>query len=532
MEEVIDNKKKKIITIISAITIFAMVTSISFAYFSSKSTSNTQTVKAGNLSINYQENSSQTIMLSKITPIYDNEIETRANRVAFSITNDGTMKSYIDISIEEITMSDELSNLEFKWALYETDATYTSMGTKVSNGNFRNVDNNKQLLYTNILIEKGTTKYYKFYIWISEAGKKQDELQNKSFSGKIVIKGNQEEGQKLLSTVIKNNNSPIVTTTPDFTNPTTYEELIQGIDEDGETYYFRGAVEDNYVKINGLKWTSDAKVYTNGVNGTTGIMLTNKTLEAAEKECNQYYEDYGYSSTEECILDIQESGHLSGEDMLFRIVRINGDGTIRLITDGDVGESKFNENTYEEKYVGYTYDNSEPNKQDGASSTIKTYLDNWYNTNMTSYDKYIANTRFCNDTTVASTSGSKINYGSYNRVYTNKKPSFECENTDKTYGGEYDIKIGLITADEVQYAGGMVEDYSNYFYMAHKSYGFLVASPSYFFGNARVWNMGSYGNIISNTVAYKTGVRPTVNLRADTLYTTGNGTKDNPYVIK
>ena len=145
---------------------------------------------------------------------------------------------------------------------------------------------------------------------------------NKSFNGKIVIEGKQRKGQELLSTVIKNNNSPVVTTTPDFnTASTTDEELIKGIDKDGDTYYFRGAVEDNYVKIDGLKWSNDDGSY-----------------------------------------------HTTGEDMLFRIVRINGDGTIRLITDGSVGTSKFNETYNNEKYAGYTYDNSEPNKQDGTSS--------------------------------------------------------------------------------------------------------------------------------------------------------------------
>ena len=70
-----------------------------------------------------------------------------------------------------------------------------------------------------------------------------------------------------------------------------------------------------------------------------------------------------------------ELGHASGEDMLWRIVRVNGDGTIRLIADGAIGNSKFNEDYDDKKYVGYTYDNSSPNVQDGTNSTIKTYLE-------------------------------------------------------------------------------------------------------------------------------------------------------------
>ena len=155
---------------------------------------------------------------------------------------------------------------------------------------------------------------------------------------------------------------------------------------------------------------------------------------------------------------------------------------------------------------------------------------------MTSYDKYIANTRFCNDTTVASTSGNYIYYGAFNRISESfkaeKDPIFQCANTEKTYGGEYDLKVGLITADEVQYAGerGFVD--SNYFYMAHKSSWFWTASPYTFSSYAYVFGVSTFEGLMDTTgVSSEDDVRPTVNLKTDTLYTTGNGTKSNPYII-
>ena len=67
-------------------------------------------------------------------------------------------------------------------------------------------------------------------------------------------------------------------------------------------------------------------------------------------------------------------------------MRVNGDGTTRLISDEIVVKSAFNSRYNNEKYVGYTYDNSAPNVGDGTNSTIKTYLENWYTTNLSEYD--------------------------------------------------------------------------------------------------------------------------------------------------
>ena len=141
--------------------------------------------------------------------------------------------------------------------------------------------------------------------------------------------------------------------------------------------------------------------------------------------------------------------------MLFRIVRINGDGTIRLIIESPLrDESTFNESMDAEKYVGYTYDNSKPNVQDGTNSTIKNYIENWYKSNLTieggadkEYSSVLASTRFCNDTTSTINKSGYLYYSPLNRINTNNEhtpePTYICPNTDKTYGGEYDLKVGL-----------------------------------------------------------------------------------------
>ena len=150
MEEKRSKKKVVVISIIVGLILIAGI-GLTIAYFSSRSTSNNKTITTGNLSITYQENSSETITLNNIIPIYDNDIESEANKIVFSVTNNGTIKGYMDITIEDIVMDNELSNLEFKWALYEGN-------TKVSNGNFRNVYDNKQLITNNVETDKNITK--------------------------------------------------------------------------------------------------------------------------------------------------------------------------------------------------------------------------------------------------------------------------------------------------------------------------------------------------------------------------------------
>ncbi len=383
-----ENKKKKICIIITSVLLVMLpIISASYAHFLSRGESSEKVVQVGTLRIVYSDNVNETVEIDDIVPIYDAEIKTKANKFVFNIDNTGTSLAYVDIKLTDIVMDPELSNLEFKWALYSGEE-------KISNGNFRNVINNEILLTKNIELPQLDNKDYELYIWISENDLDQSVLMNKSFKCKITVEGNRERGAELLSTVIKNNNNPIIVEEPDFNiTATTDEGLIKGIDDDGDTYYFRGAVEDNYVKIGDM-------------------------------------------------------------ELLWRIVRVNGDGTIRLIADEVVGESSFNINRDNEKYVGYTYDNSKPNVGDGTPSTIKTYLENWYTINLGEYDNLIASTRYCNDTSVFSVSDNIIYYGMEGRLNINKTPQFICPNTTNSYGGEYDLKIGLLSADEAVFAGG------------------------------------------------------------------------------
>ena len=471
------------ITIISIFIVVLVTLGSSYAAFVWNNTSTvSQSVATGNYSITIADTSpttNGTINLASAYPMSDADGKA-STPYKFTITNNGSQAISYTLKLNDDTnliSSDGCgSNLIPRNYIRINMSGAKTIGTS----DLSSLNNN---ILDKEILTAGESKTYELRLWIYNSS--PNTIIGKHFHGKLEVSSNQlTQRNTTLASAIKSDN--VVGYTPETSElPFIETGFFKSNDNDGATYYYRGAVENNYVKIDGLKWTNTD----------------------------------GY--------------HASGEDMLFRIVRINGDGTIRLIADGSIGTSAFNTTYNNEKYVGYTYDNSEPNKQDGTSSTIKTYLDNWYNTNMTSYDKYIANTRFCNDTTVASTSGSKINYSSYNRLYTNEKPSFKCENTTKTYGGEYTLKVGLITADEVAFAGGKFETANTSYYLYGKSSEYWTASPYVFNSvDAYVWIMVNNGSMSNIYVDYEYNVRPVVNLKSDVSISYGIGTSTDPYVLK
>ena len=277
-------------------------------------------------------------------------------------------------------------------------------------------------------------------------------------------------------------------TTPDFSKVATTDEGVYKLSDPvygGYSYYWRGAVTNNYVKFANKCW---------------------------------------------------------------RIIRINGDGSIRLIYDGATchanGTSTSESlavtgqayNPYYDRsgYVGYTYSTGRQRTLSGTASNAKTKLESWYNSNLASYASKIADGKYCNDRNVQSgsswtTTGSTFNYAAYNRINTGA-PTLSCNS-----GDVYTLKVGLITSDEVMYAGGKNADNKSYYLYNGQNY--WTMSPSYWSGNyswAYVFAVSTSGYLngnydVGNTIP---GVRPVINLKADTLFAAGGtGTQSNPYVV-
>ena len=177
-------------------------------------------------------------------------------------------------------------------------------------------------------------------------------------------------------------------------------------------------------------------------------------------------------------------------------------------------------------------------------STIKTVIDAWYEENLLdNYSTYLADAGFCGDRSLSSGTGIGVNvtyYGARNRLDTNKIPQFSCPQENDLYttssstkgNKALDYPIGLITPDEVAYAGG-VYNVSNTSYYLYTEYPYWTMSPRVFGGaGAIVWHSGYVGQLWTLGVSDRDGARPVINLKSGIVITGGDGTIGNEYIIK
>ena len=294
---------------------------------------------------------------------------------------------------------------------------------------------------------------------------------------------------------------------------------------------------------------------------------TANTLYKATENGTDVYYFAGRDTTSTPINNwIKFGKNSSNQDLYWRIIRTNSDGSIRLLyhgtsttaTDAYIGKSKFNEKDNDSMYVGYMYGTSgsqESNRTNANDSTIKTLIDNWYASNMTSYTKYLSTTAvYCNDREVGSgtysATGSKFYYAAYTRLYTNKTPTYDCTNDNDKFtvdassgNGKLTYPIALMTADEIAYAGGVAFNNAPMWYYTNSSfksstgttYWWSLSPNDWRGGYATSWYVlvsGTPGRLVYNNVYYSNGVRPVVSLKSCTLYRTGNGTSETPYEIE
>ena len=246
----------------------------------------------------------------------------------------------------------------------------------------------------------------------------------------------------------------------------------------------------------------------------------------------------------------------SGQPLYWRIVRINGDGSVRLIYNGTstatTGNSTmintsqaFNSSYDDNMYVGYMYGsysnvNYNTTHANINNSNIKTTIDNWYTSNLADEAEYLdGNAGFCGDRTPYSGSGTgttQTYYGAYNRLFTNKNPSFKCTNESDLYTTNDSTKgnkalsnaIGLISADEVAFAGGVYGPNNTSYYLYNNAI-YWTMSP-YRYPKANVFRVYLSGALGTGDVDYTSGVRPVINLKS-AIAISGTGTTSDPFKV-
>ncbi len=191
------------------------------------------------------------------------------------------------------------------------------------------------------------------------------------------------------------------------------------------------------------------------------------------------------------------------------------------------------------------------------SSTIKKIVDTWYQNNLTNYSSLIEDAGFCGDRSVApsadtwASGDTALGYGTNATYYgaesrldpdvgiSEAKPQFKCPQSNDLYTTSSSTKgnkaltypIGLITADEVAYAGGtFFEENSNYYLYAQNT--FLTMSPAFFDSAAAIWGVSEDGGIYYEDLSFQFDMRPFINLKSTVEITSGDGTVKKPYFIK
>jgi len=319
--------------------------------------------------------------------------------------------------------------------------------------------------------------------------------------------------------------------------------ITEGTEDPNKTLYNQLLVDKSTV----LTRTNFSKVLTDN--------NTNTLYTSTEDSKTVYY--FAGNATDNWV---KFGKNASNQDLYWRIIRTNSDGSVRLLyhgtsttaTDAYIRTSAFNSSHTDIAYVSYMYGSlgSIPNARTNQtnSSTIKGVIDNWYTSNLEAkgYTKYLSTTAvYCND---RSTSDNE-SFGAYTRLYTNKTPSYDCATTEdkftvdsSTGNGKLTYPIALMTADEVSFAGGLFYTKAPTWYYYNSANGsstgdtwWWLLSPYNWDGRARVFNVygsSNPGYLDRNIVDGTYGVRPAISLKSCTLYSTGDGSASVPYTIE
>ena len=395
----------------------------------------------------------------------------------------------------------------------------------------------------------------------------QVQLGGKNFTGKIyaISKGcSSEDGssvKKGYETILANNGekTAIEAKTADFTTIETSNAGMYSYTEGtGKTYYYRGAVDNNWVKYG--KFKEDQIVY-------RGFRDENSTDEIWYDSVNHQYNYMDYATLTECQTGLASNmygGSLynhkckevtyahKGDDMYWRIIRVDKDNKIKMIYAGskapsestkvtitgantNMGMTAYNNDYNHAEYVGFQYTTGSQ-RGTTTNSTIKTYLDNWYtkyfNENV-STSRFIKTT-FCNDRNTSSTwasTGSNINYAPYTRLSADTPtPTFECNSLDVVTNN-----LGLITADEIVLAGGKFNTGNSAFYL-NNNMAYWAGSPRDFYvsisdGISDVFKLHPVHGLVRDIAGYRdTAARGVVSLSSESKLL-GSGKYNDVYVV-
>ena len=329
--------------------------------------------------------------------------------------------------------------------------------------------------------------------------------------------------QTLRKSILANNEVKIPITTPGAAISTASEALLASAEDDyGTSYYFRGAVKNNYVEFANKCW----RIVRVGGDGSVKLILHNDNTTGAVNPC-----DAANNSTSAAFARYS----------------------------GATYESAFNTNYNDNAYVGFKYGTAGSNTYEAThantnKSTILTNLETWYNNNLKTYEKVIDDTVWCNDkTNVTDTTFNPYGYSNVTGLGYAKKITYygatqRLVSTSGSAGGtgpslkcngelsKINSKVGLITTDELVFAGYADAKNNTTTYLqenATDTWWWSLSPRCFDDGYAYGWSVGGVGGNFGNvSVINAYGVRPSISLVSSTTISGGSGTSEEPYVVK
>ena len=524
MEELEKNINKRKIYISLLVSVICII-SVSYAFFVlylRQTDNNSVTALSCFTSTLTEENSA--INLSNEFPIKD-EDGIKKTPFTFKITNNcnNYVKAYITIDpLKEGTANYILSkymkaNVSTKGS---TDGTSLIIGTQ----NTKVLDNKHNgYIIKEVGLNSKESKEFDLRLWIDYDTTKE-QAAGMTYLSQVVIVTEPGIDNTLAGTVLRNNKVQTPLTTPGAAVSTADEALLASAEDDyGTSYYFRGAVKNNYVEFANKCW----RIVRVSGDGSVKLILHNDNPTGVANPC--------------------DAANNSASAAFARY-------------SGETYKSAYNTNYNDNAYVGFKYGtvgagdyaltHANTNK-----STILTNLEAWYEkNNLKNYEKVIADTVWCNDKTNVTDATfnpygySNVNGQGYAKNITYYGATQRLISTSNSAGGtgpslkcngelsKINSKVGLITADELALAGYAYAQNNKTTYLqenATDTYWWSL-SPNYFNGySAYVWyvygSIGSFDNF--NDVFNTNGVRPSISLKS-TTNVTGNGTSEDPYIIE
>ena len=462
------------------------------------------------------------ITLSDAFPISD---EDGLKQTPFTFTLKNNCDSYVKVYItidSKYRESTSAAYLKDSFLKVNLSSKGTTDGSSVLLGSQTLTElegTNKGYILVTTGLKASEEKSYDLRVWMNGETSISDGL-NKNWEGKIVVVGvAANEPATLRETILANNEVKTPITAPGKEVSTASEALLASTPDDyGTSYYFRGAVKNNYVEFANKCW----RIVRVGGDGSVKLILHNDNTAKAANSC----------------------------------AAANNSASAAFARYSDTTyKSAFNSSYNDNAYVGFkfgtvgssTYEATHANTN---NSTILTNLETWYTNNLKTYADAIADTVWCNDkTNVADTTYDPYEkhptglgyakdvtyYGATQRLVSASEsaggtgPSLKC-NGDLS---KINSKVGLITADELAYAGYVYRQNNTTTYLQENATdtNWWSLSPSDFLGGAGVWGVNGSGGYFAIYSVYNTrGVRPSISLKS-TTNVTGDGTSDKPYKV-